>query len=122
MLLRISQLLYGVDIAYQADISPGLVLRHPMTVVIGRGCRVGRDVTIFQGVTVGNRLSGSASRPDGSPVIGDGVTLGAGAKVLGPVEVGAASSVGANSVVTTSIPPSSIAAGIPARVLSRIDD
>lgn len=117
VLLRISQLLYGVDIAYQAEIGPGLVLRHAMMVVIGRGCRVGRDVTIFQGVTLGNRMSGSASRPDGSPVIGDGVTLGAGAKVLGPVEIGAASAIGANSVVTTSIPASSVAAGAPARVV-----
>lgn len=117
VLLRISQLLYGVDIAYQADIGPGLVLRHAMTVVIGRECRLGRDVTIYQGVTIGNRMSGSASRPDGSPVIGDGVTLGAGAKILGPIEVGAASAIGANSVVTRSVPPSSIAAGAPARLV-----
>jgi serine O-acetyltransferase len=114
---RVSQLMFTVDIAYQAEIGPGLVLRHPADIVIGRGCRVGRDVTVFNGVTLGNRFSGSAERPDGSPSIGDGVFIGTGAKILGAVEVGSGATVGANAVVTRSVPEGSVVAGNPSRIV-----
>jgi serine O-acetyltransferase len=114
---RLSQLLFTVDIAYQADIGPGLVLRHPADIVIGRGCRVGCDVTMFNGVTLGNRFSGSADRPDGSPVVGDNVFIGTGAKILGPVEIGRGATVGANAVVTRSVPAGAVVAGNPSRIV-----
>jgi serine O-acetyltransferase len=107
ILSRISQLVYTVDISPHAVLGTGVVLRHPMCIVIGRGAQVGPRVRIFQGVTIGNRLSGSAERPDGMPVIGERVTIGAGAKVLGPVLIGAGSKIGANVVVTRSHPPKS---------------
>jgi serine O-acetyltransferase len=119
MLLRLSEVLYGVDIAYEASIGPGLVLRHPSDVVIGKKARIGRDVTIFNGVTLGNRLSGSAHRPDGMPTIEDQVLLGTGAKILGPVVVGTGSVVGANAVVTRSVPAGSTVGGCGARVLGK---
>jgi serine O-acetyltransferase len=118
VLSRVSQLLFTVDIAYQADIGPGFVLRHPADIVIGRGCRVGCDVTMFNGVTLGNRFSGSADRPDGSPIIGDRVFIGTGAKILGPVEVGSGATVGANAVVTRSVPPGAVVAGNPSRIVA----
>ncbi|MBW3605158.1 MAG: serine O-acetyltransferase [Actinobacteria bacterium] len=119
VLLRMSQLLYTVDIAYQAEIGPGLVLRHPMGVVIGKGCTIGRDVTILNGATLGNRFSGDHDRPDGSPTVGDGVLIGTGAKVVGPVAIGDGCTVGANSVVTRTIPQGAVVAGVPARVVRR---
>jgi len=114
LLLRVSQLVWSVDIDFRAQIGPGLVLRHPMGIVVGRDVRIGRNVTMFHGVTLGIR----GSAPDGQPTIGELVLLGAGAAVLGPVEVGAESAVGANAVVTASIPPRSVAVGNPARVVS----
>lgn len=121
ILVRTNQLLFTVDVAHQADIGPGLVLRHPSDIVIGRGCRVGADVTIFNGVTLGNRFSGSKDRPDGSPVIGDSVFIGSGAKILGPVDIGARSVIGANAVVTRSVPTDSTVVGNPAKVLGPRD-
>lgn len=117
ILVRASQLLFTVDVAHQAEIGPGLVLRHPSDIVIGRGCKLGKNVTILNGVTIGNRLTGSATRPDGSPVIGDDVFIGTGAKILGPVEVGSGSIIGANAVVVNSVPAGSTTVGNPARVI-----
>lgn len=115
VLLRVSQRCSPWGIAYKTGIGPGLVLRHPMCVVIGRRCRVGRDVTIFHGVTLGNRLSGGPSRPEGSPVVEDGLLVGAGAKIVGSVTGGAGSTLDANSAVTASVPPGSVVVGMPAR-------
>lgn len=104
VLLRVSQLLFGVDISYRARIGPGLVLRHPCGIVVGRDVVLGRRVRLFQNVTLGNRIAGSPGRPDGMPVIGDDVHLFAGAVVLGQVDVGSGSTIGANAVLTTSCP------------------
>ena len=105
VLMRISQLLFGVDIHYRAVVGPGLVLRHPAGIVIGRDVVIGRRVRVFQHVTLGNRLSGGPDRPDGMPVIGDDVHLFAGCVVLGPVHVGHGASVGANAVLLQDCPP-----------------
>jgi serine O-acetyltransferase len=61
VLLRVSQLMFGVDISYQAFIGPGLVLRHSMHVVIGNGAVLGSRVSIFHGVTIGKRMRGAQS-------------------------------------------------------------
>jgi serine O-acetyltransferase len=108
VLLRVSQLIFGVDISYRACVGPGLVLRHCNGVVVGNGATLGSEVRVFQGVTVGNRLSGSADRPDGMPTIEDGVLLGAGCVVLGPVTVGAGAKIGANAVVTRDVPSGAV--------------
>lgn len=113
--LRLSQLLFGVDISYQASIGPGLVLRHAMNVVIGSEAQIGCDVRIFHGVTIGKRLSGSPERPDGMPIIEDRVLLGAGCAVLGPVTIGRDCSIGANAVITHDVSAGSlgVSAGLP---------
>jgi serine O-acetyltransferase len=104
----VSALAFGVDIHPRAQIGPGLVLRHAHAVVIGRGAVIGRNVHVFHGVTLGNRLSGGPNRPDGFPVIGDDAILGAGAIILGPVHVGERSWVGAGVVLTRDVPPDSV--------------
>ncbi len=107
----------GADIACSAKIGPGLLMRHPVGVVIGGGANIGTNCTIMQGVTLGEAL-----RPEGDhsyPTIGDGVTLGAGAVCLGGISIGSGSFVGANAVVTRQVAEDVVVAGVPARVISR---
>lgn len=106
-LQRLAQVLYGADLDYRARIGPGLVLRHPVGIVVGRDVVIGARVRLFQNVTLGNRMSGSATRPDGMPTLEDDVHVYAGAVVLGPITIGARSVIGANAVVTRSCPPGS---------------
>lgn len=113
VLQRTAQLVYGVDIDPRARIGPGLVLRHPGGIVVGRDAVLGRRVRLFQGVTLGNRL---APGPDGMPLLGDDVHVFAGAAVLGPVTVGDRTRIGANAVLTRSCPADSVVAAPPAVV------
>jgi serine O-acetyltransferase len=82
-----------------------------MGVVIGETAEIGEDVMIYHGVTLGGRSLAKVKR---HPTIGDRVTIGAGAKVLGPITIGNDSAVGANAVVVKDAPPESIITGIPA--------
>jgi serine O-acetyltransferase len=115
LLKQANHVLTGCDIAYQAQIGPGLVLYHPTGVVIGPGCRVGARATIMQGVTLGSDAVVGGS--GGSPVLGDDVFVGPGAVVVGPLEIGDRVRIGANSVVTSSFGGDVVIAGAPARVL-----
>jgi serine O-acetyltransferase len=105
----------GADISPMADIGPGLLIMHSVGIVIGPDVCAGRDLTLYQNVTLGD-----GSRP-GQPTLGDSVTVGAGAAVLGPVTIGDEAKVGANAVVTKDVPALSVATGIPAehRLVSR---
>jgi serine O-acetyltransferase len=115
LLKQANHVITGADLAYQAEIGPGLVLYHPTGVVIGPGCRVGARATIMQSVTLG---SDAVTGGDGaSPVIGDDVFIGPGAAVFGGLELGDRVRVGANSVVTESFPAGAVIAGAPARVV-----
>ena len=113
VLQRLAQILYGIDISYEADIAPGVTIRHGVGFVVGNRAKIATGVLLFQGVTIGNRLSGSEERPDGMPVIEEDVMIGAGAAILGPITVGAGSTIGANTVVTKDVPPGSVVAGPP---------
>jgi len=116
---RFAQTFYAVDIAPQAKLGPGIVIVHGFGVVIGRNTRIEGDCCIFHGVTFGDRGSEwtGVQIPDGHPTVERSCMFGAGAKVLGPVTVGRNSIVGANAVVNKSLPPNSIAVGVPARVV-----
>jgi len=113
----------GVEFHPQDDIGPGLLLPHPHDIVIGAGSRIGRNVTIFNGVTLGARtlrhLDECQEVEERYPTIEDGVTIFPGARVLGPVTIGASSIVGANSVVTQSFPAGSTIVGAPARAVQK---
>jgi len=111
ILTRAIQILYSIDISYQAEIGAGCVIFHGVGIVIATEARIGPSATIYQGVTVGARASSrmSSDKKDGCPVIGARVFMGAGAKILGGVIVGDDAVIGANAVVT-----SPVAGGVPA--------
>lgn len=110
--------LFGIEIAVRCPIGKGLFFPHTQGTVIGAQA-IGENAIIFQGVTLGAReldfSYGVASRP----VLGDNVTVGAGAKVLGPVTLGNDARVGANAVVLSSVPPGALAVGAPAKPVLR---
>jgi serine O-acetyltransferase len=89
-----------------------------MGVVIGETAEVGDNVTLYHGVTLGGTTWQKGKR---HPTIGSNVVIGAGAKVLGPVHIGANTRIGANSVVLNDIPPNSIVVGIPGKVVFRVE-
>jgi serine O-acetyltransferase len=115
-LSQITRFLTGIEIHPGATIGRRFFIDHGMGVVIGETAQIGDDVMIYHGVTLGGRSLNQGKR---HPTIGDRVTIGAGAKVLGPINVGADTAVGANAVVTRDIPRDSIATGIPAVIRAR---
>ena len=108
-----------VRVGTGGEIHPGAVLGrrffidHGMGVVIGETARVGDDCVIFHGTTLGGT---SMRRGKRHPTLGDGVVVGTGAKVLGPVWIGNGARIGANAVVITDVPPGAAAVGVPARI------
>jgi len=116
MVSQLTRFLTGIEIHPGASIGRRFFIDHGMGVVIGETTEIGDDVMLYHGVTLGGR---SMERGKRHPTIGDRVTIGAGAKILGPVSIGAGAAVGANAVVTQSVPPDSIATGIPAVVRPR---
>ncbi|MCU1509686.1 MAG: cysE [Glaciihabitans sp.] len=104
--------LTGVEIHPAAIIGRRFFIDHGMGTVIGETAEIGDDVMIYHGVTLGGRSSVHEKR---HPTIGNGVVVGAGAGILGPVTIGARSIVGANAVVVTDAPPDSVLTGVPAR-------
>ena len=101
----------GADIPLNTQIGGGLLLPHPNGVVIHPDARIGPNCLIFQQVTLGTRGDGRA------PVLQGHVDVGAGAKLLGGITVGAHAVVGANAVVLADVPPGAVAVGIPAKIL-----
>ena len=107
--------LTGVEIHPGATIGRRFFIDHGMGVVIGETAVVGADVMLYHGVTLGGKAARGVGRgAKRHPTLEDGVTVGAGAKVLGDVTIGAWSAVGANAVVTKDAPPHSLVVGIPA--------
>ncbi|MCB1263789.1 MAG: serine O-acetyltransferase [Mycobacterium sp.] len=118
VLSQLTRFLTGIEIHPGARIGRRFFIDHGMGVVIGETTEIGDDVMIYHGVTLGGR---SLERGKRHPTLGNGVTIGAGAKVLGPVVIGEDSAVGANAVVTHDVPKDSIATGIPAVIRPRAD-
>lgn len=107
---------FGVDIHPAARIGCGIMLDHATGIVIGETAVVENDVSILQSVTLGGTGKTCGDR---HPKIREGVMIGAGAKILGNIEVGRGAKIGAGSVVLHSIPAHTTAAGVPARVVGR---
>lgn len=115
-LSQFARWLTGIEIHPGASIGPGFFIDHGMGVVIGETAEVGADVTLYHGVTLGGTNLNKGKR---HPTIGDRVVIGAGAKVLGAIEIGDDSRVGANAVVVKSVPSDSVVVGVPGQIVRR---
>lgn len=104
----------NVDIHPGATIGPRFFIDHGACVVIGETAEVGKDVTLYHGVTLGGTSWNKGKR---HPTLEDGVLVGAGAKILGPITIGANARVGANSVVVADVPEGCTVVGIPGKVV-----
>ena len=105
-----SRTLTGIEIHPAARIGEGLFIDHGAGVVIGETADIGNDVTLYQGVTLGGTGFATGKR---HPTVQDNVTIGSGAKLLGPITIGHGAKIGANSVVITDVPPNSTVVGNP---------
>lgn len=110
---RISEV-FGIDIHPAAKIGQGIMIDHAHSIVIGETAVVGDNVSMLHSVTLGGT---GKEDDDRHPKIGDGVLIGAGAKVLGNIHVGHCSRIAAGSVVLTEIPPCKTVAGVPAKIV-----
>ncbi len=106
---KLNAFLTGAVIGRGADFGPGLVILHSVGTVINSSVRAGENTVIEGGVTIG-------AEKGRSPVLGNRVFVGAGARIIGDVEVGDAAKVGANAVVLDDVPPNATAVGVPARI------
>jgi len=111
----LSQILTGIELPCEAIVGRRFRIDHFGGIIISGDAVFGDDCVVRNGVTVGLRHTGMS----GSPVIGNRVDIGAGAKILGPIHIGDDVAIGANAVVLMDVPSNSIAVGIPARVLAR---
>jgi serine O-acetyltransferase len=109
------QIASGIDLPCEAQVGRRLVIEHFGGIVISGDAVIGDDVTLRHGVTLGLRRTGVP----GAPVIGNGVDIGAGAKILGLVHIGDGAVIGANAVVLCDVPAGALAVGIPARIKHR---
>ena len=111
--MRVSEV-FGIDIHPAAKMGQGIMIDHAHSIVIGETAVVGNNVSMLHSVTLGGT---GKEKEDRHPKIGDGVLIGAGAKVLGNIRVGNCSRIAAGSVVLQDIPPRKTVAGVPARVV-----
>ena len=108
--------LTGIEIHPGAEIGRRLFIDHGMGVVIGETATIGDDCTLYHGVTLGGTSWNKGKR---HPTLHNGVVVGAGAKVLGPIEIGECARVGSNSVVVKAVPAGATVVGIPGHIIDR---
>jgi len=113
LLSQLARALTGVEIHPGAQIGRRFFIDHGMGVVIGETAEIGDDVLMYHGVTLGGRSMEHVKR---HPTVGNNVTIGAGARILGPVYIGDRVQIGANSVVVKDIPAGAVATGVPATI------
>jgi serine O-acetyltransferase len=104
----------GIEIHPGAQIGRRFFIDHGMGVVIGETALIGDDCTLYHGVTLGGTSWAKGKR---HPTLGKGVVVGAGAKILGPIEIGDGAKIGSNAVVVKAVPAGATAIGIPARIV-----
>jgi serine O-acetyltransferase len=118
LLTYLNIVLFGLEVTPRCEIGPGIFFPHPSGTVVG-AWRIGSNVTILQGVTLGAKRMDLDFDSKLRPEVGDNVVLGAGAKILGGIQIGDNVTVGANSVVVDSVEAGSTVVGIPARRISQ---
>ncbi|HUA73435.1 MAG TPA: serine O-acetyltransferase EpsC [Solirubrobacteraceae bacterium] len=110
LISMVTRTLTGIEIHPRAQIGSGLFIDHGTGVVVGETAEIGDNVTLYQGVTLGGTGFATGKR---HPTVQDNVTIGSGAKLLGPITIGHGAKIGANSVVITDVPPNSTVVGNP---------
>lgn len=118
-IMELARFLTGIEIHPGATIGPRFFIDHGMGVVIGETTEIGADVTLYQGVTLGGT---STRRTKRHPTLRDNVVVGAGARVIGAVEVGENARIGAGSVVVTNVPANATVIGVPGHIVAFHDD
>ncbi len=113
---QIARFFTGIEIHPGARIGKGFFIDHGMGVVIGETTKIGNNCMIYQGVTLGGTGKDHGKR---HPTLGNGVMVGAGARVLGPFKVGDNAKIAANAVVLKEVPSNATVAGIPARIVNK---
>lgn len=113
-LQKFSEIFFGITIGAAAEIGSRFSIEHSGCIVIHGCAKIGDDCLIRQGVTIGNK---SLNDPLGAPTIGSRVNIGAGAKILGRVNIGDDVDVGANAVITKDVPANAVVVGIPGRII-----
>ena len=113
---HISRFFTGIEIHPGATIGRRVFIDHGMGVVIGETAVIGNDCTLYHGVTLGGTSWNKGKR---HPTLEQGVVIGAGAKVLGPIVIGKGAKIGSNAVVVKDVPDNATAVGIPARILEQ---
>jgi len=116
-LASVTRSVTGIEIHPAARVGDGLFIDHGAGVVVGETAEIGRDVTLYQGVTLGGTGFATGKR---HPTVEDNVTIGSGAKLLGPITIGHGAKIGANTVVIHDVPPNSTVVGNPGHPV-RID-
>ena len=119
LLSHIARFLTGIEIHPGATIGRRFFIDHGMGVVIGETAEIGDDCTLYHGVTLGGTTWEKGKR---HPTLENGVVIGAGAKVLGPITVGANARIGSNAVVVRDVPSNATVVGIPGRVVQAVDE
>lgn len=117
LISQLSRFFTGIEIHPGAKIGRGLFIDHGMGVVIGETAEIGDNVLLYHGVTLGGTGKDKGKR---HPTIGNGVVIGTGAKVLGPIKVGDNAKIGANSVVLKPVPEGATSVGIPAININKV--
>ena len=107
-------------ISAAAEIGPGFLIAHVGGIIIGGGTKIGSYCDIRQNVTFGGNFNKQAEDGRQQPLVGNGVSFGAGCVIIGPVKIGDNSIIGANSVVTRDVPEGVIVSGIPAKVIKEV--
>lgn len=118
-IMHFARFVTGIEIHPGATIGHRFFIDHGMGVVIGETAEIGDDVMLYQGVTLGGT---STQRIKRHPTLRDRVVVGAGAKVIGGIEVGENARIGAGSVVVTNVPPNATVVGVPGHIVAFHDD
>lgn len=118
LISHLGRSLTGIEIHPCAQIGEKLFIDHGMGVVIGETTIIGNNCHLYQGVTLGGTSTKRAKR---HPTLGDGVVVGAGAKIIGAVNIGDDAKIGAGSVVVTNVPPNATVVGVPGHIVAYAD-
>ncbi len=115
-ILKQKMIKYGIEIYSETSIGRGFYIGHWGGIIIDSGVKIGDNVNISQGVTIGRSNRGSKK---GSPILGSNIYIGPGAKLFGSIHIGSNVAIGANAVVNIDVPDNSVVAGVPAKVVSQ---